>query len=48
MRIYVIVLIIAAASVMALAACGGVPAPYGLYGSRPAKQWGGASTCPSC
>jgi hypothetical protein len=48
MRIYFVVLIIAAASVLALTACGSGPAPYGLYGGRPATQWGGASTCPSC
>jgi hypothetical protein len=48
MRIYFIVLIIAAASVLTITACGSGPAPYGLYGGRPAQQWGGASTCPSC
>ena len=48
MRMYFVVLIIAAASVLALAACGSYPAPYGLYGGRPATQWGGADTCPSC
>ena len=48
MRFYFIVLGTAAASVLALAACGSYPAPYGLEGGRPAPQWGGAATCPSC
>jgi hypothetical protein len=48
MRIHFIILIIAAASVVVLSGCGSYPVPYGLQGGRPATQWGGAATCPSC
>ena len=45
MRMRIIVLIVAAVSALAVAACGGYYAPYS---GQPLQEWGGAPTCPSC
>jgi hypothetical protein len=46
MRIKIALLIVAAASALAVAACGG--GYYAPYSGQPLQEWGGASTCPSC